>query len=945
MKLWRCRWFWTPVVLLLLASGNGFSAQSGQPDEQYHFDIKRGSLPSALRQFSQQSGLQVGTQLNVDDSATKEIGPFSGYATVDEALTALLQGSDLMFKWQDENTIRISAIVKEAPRSEDGVSTVMVTGSRLANVDNGPAPIRVYGRGRIDRFGISSVADVTRYLTQQPYSFSAGHLQSGAQFFQMRGLGFDTTLVLINGRRVPPSANSISLNAVDINSIPLTAVDRVEVMFDSASAIYGADAIGGVVNVIMKDKIDEPEVFLHYGQADGGGEQRRAAASVGTFGDRLKASLVLDYYEQGALMGEERDLWRNQDYRRFGGRDYRVTTANPGNVYSLTGQALPGLLWPRAAVPFGATGDQLTPADFSATDGATNLESALSGWSITPASNRASAYASAEYSLSKALSFFGELLAADGESTTVRPRPSVSRQVVPASNPFNPFSVPVAVDYSFGGMDPTSHVYQTDLLRMVAGGRGRVGDWDWEITGLRHREDGATTTYGALDYSRVNAAINSADLQSALNLFSDGPAGSAELLDSLVGPPQRFSYSFSSSQLSGFARGPVFSLGGRSVELVLGGEWRHDDAGFFESGKRVDKGRAISSLFSEVRVPLLDQLSLKLAARSDDYGNGEQIVNPQYGLTWRPANDWLFRIAYGTSFRPPSLFELYMPTLQPSLPIVDPLRGGEVASVALIVGGNPELDVVTARSFTAGFVFNPLEAPGLRVGGSYWRVVMDNRIIGPAYQELLKPDSPFADRVVRDPPSSLDLQAGWAGRLRSINLSRMNYGELDTSGIDLDMSFRVERPWGCFKLEWSVTWVDEYLSRDMNRVLPVDRVGIANVAGTIPEWRTVGTLSWKHGQFGASTTATYTPSYQDTDLALGPLDRRIGSQAIVDLQTWVDLKFEGNALLDGSTLTLGARNLFDKVPEFANVGVSFGYDFSQADLTRRFVYFRVSKRF
>jgi iron complex outermembrane receptor protein len=750
--------------------------------------------------------------------------------------------------------------------------------------------------------------------------------------------------VLINGRRVPPSANSISLNAVDLNNIPLTAVDHIEVMSDSASAIYGADAIGGVVNIILKDKVEEPEVYLHYGQADGGGAQRRAAVSLGAANDRLKSTLMLDYYETGALMGEERDLWRNQDYRRFEGLDYRVSTANPGNVYSLSGQPLPGLSSFWAAVPYGATGE-LSPADFRTTDGEMNLESSLSGWSITPPSRRASAYGSASYSLGEKQSIFGEILAANAELTSLHSQPSITGQVVPASNPFNPFGTAVAVDYSFADVDPISYRSDTNLLRLVGGGRGRIGQWEWEMTGLRHRENGSITAYGVLDPLRVDAASNSQDPQTALNLFSDGPAGTPELLDSLFAPPQSFSFSFSSSQFSAFIRGPVFNVDNREVELVIGGEWRHDAAGFFQSGKRVEEGRDISSVFSEARIPLLDQLSLKIAARGDDFGDGEQTINPQYGLTWRPAKDWLFRAAYGTSFRPPSLFELYMPMVQTALTIADPLRGGEVSNVTIIAGGNRDLDVVTARSFTTGFVFSPSEMPGLRLGASYWRVVMDNRIMVPAYQALLKPGSPFEGLVVRDHPSSQDVEAGQPGRLRSINLSRMNYGDLDTSGIDLDASLKVERPWGCLKLDLAVTWVDEYLSRDMNQVLPLERVGIANPTGTIPEWRIVGTVGWKWGDFGLSTTTTFTPSYQDADLTTGPVDRRLSSRTLLDVQAWMELNMEGNALFDKSTLTLGARNVSNEAAEFATAGAYFGYDVSQSELTRRFIYFRISKRF
>ena len=187
---------------------------------------------------------------------------------------------------------------------------------------------------------------------------------------------------------------------------------------------------------------------------------------------------------------------------------------------------------------------------------------------------------------------------------------------------------------------------------------------------------------------------------------------------------------------------------------------------------------------------------------------------------------------------------------------------------------------------------------------------------------------------------------GGGGSPRSIKLSRINYGDLDTSGVDLDASLLLkERSWGCLKLDLAVTWIDEYHSRDMNQVLPVDRVGIANVAGTIPEWRVVGTVGWKLGDFGVSSTTTFTPSYQDADLLRGPLDRQLSSRVLVDLQAWMDLNMAGNALLDGSTLRLGARNLFDETPEFANAGANLGYDFSQADLTGRFVYFRITKRF
>lgn len=924
---------WALAVLLLFRCALALPMQPEASAERYHFAIPKGSAKAVLDQFAKQTGIQLGGQLDSSENSADELGPFVGEATADEAMTALLKNTDLSYTWLDQSTIRVFPTVVGLPHSEDNRQEVVVTGTRLMGSEISPAPIRVYGRAQIERYGVATIAGLSRYLTQQPFAFGEGYFLSNSQFFQMRGLGVDTTLVLVNGRRMSPSANSIALNAVDLNNIPVSAIDRVEVLSDAASAIYGADAIGGVINVILKDAIQDPELNLHYGSADGGGRQRGGAVSLGFDNPRFKSTLVLDYHETAPLMGNARDLWSNQDYRRFGGRDYRVRTTNPGNVYSVTGGPLPGLSSSHAAVPLEARG-MLSSDDFIGTDGATNLESSFRHWSITPQSHRASAYATAEYSLGPELSLFEEVLAVTSDVTTPGPPPSLNRQVVPTSNPFNPFGTQVAVDYSFAGMAPVSYVYESDLLRLVAGARGVIGQWDWEFMNLVHREDGSRTTRGNVDVARVDAAVASEDPQTALNLFSDGPGGTPELLESLLAPPQRAGSHFSSAQVSAFVRGPMFGVGEREAQLVVGAEWRHDAAGFFESNNPIDADREIASAFLEARLPLLSKLTLKLAARGDRYGDGESIWNPQYGLTWQPTHDWHLRAAFGTSFRPPSLSELYMPTFQPYWLIPDPRRGGEVSSVRMVSGGNPDLEAVTAHSFTAGFVFNSSQAPGLRLGGNYWRVVMENRILVPSYQSLLDSENESIGLIERDAPTEKDLAEGWAGRLRSIDLRRLNFGYLETSGIDLDASLQIR---DSFQLNLGLTWVREFLSRDLNPILPLQRVGIANIQGTIPAWRAVGSLAWRRMDFGASTTATLVASYHDADVWEGPLPRQIGSQFLLDVQAW--------AGLSGSIVTFGARNVLDRAPEFANAGASFGYDASQSELTRRIFYCRLSKRF
>lgn len=932
------------LAAALLAWVSSIAAQSSRPNKQYSLSISRGSLASALDQFSKQTGLQIGADLGPPETQNRRVGPLIGRVTADDALTELLDGSDLTFAWQDPYTIRIyNGIVK--PRAEDNVQEVVVTGTRIRDDDVGPAPVRVYSRGRIERYGVSSLADLSRYFTQQPFSFGEGYQPSGAQHLQMRGLGVDSTLVLINGRRAPPSANSISFNAFDLNTVPPTAVERIEVMTDSASAIYGADAVGGVVNIILRKDIKQPEVSLHYGGAAGGGEEQRVSAAIGSSNERLKSTLVFDYFERGGLIGADRDLWRNQDFTRFGGTDYRLSTANPGNIYSVNGQALPGLMSPYAAVPIGSSGVGLTPADFAATAGTRNLFSSFSVLSVVPQSDRTTGYGSIEFELMPRLTLFGEALVNQSNIRSQQRLPTLSRELVPAANPFNPFGAPVAVDYAFVGVDPVLVDMESDLTRFVAGSRGYVGTWDWEIAAVHSVEETRRVTANDLDFSRVRAAINSDDPASALNLFRDGPAGSTELLASLVADPLRYHYSFGSSQLSGFFRGPLFQLPSGAAELVIGGEWRREEIEYFDRAQ-LTKERDVASAFAEMKIPLLDTLSLKAALRGDRYGEFSDALNPQYGLVWKPSNEWLLRATYGTSFRPPSLFELYQPRSESSFPVPDRRRGGAVASLRFIVGGNPELDVVTARSFTTGFVFTPHDLPGMRLGGSYWRVVMDNRVTA-ASIDLLNREDEFPDRVIRLAPTEQDIQAGWPGALQALDISRMNYGGLETSGVDLEMSYLIERDLSCFQATLATTWVHEYKSRELFSTFPEERVGMAHIAGTVPKWRAVGTLTWKSHDFGATTTVRFTPPYQDAELAVGWLDRGLPSRTLVDLQGWLELGSlvgEGS-LFAGSKLTLGVLNATNKAPDFARIGGAGGYDVSQADLTERFAYLRFSKQF
>jgi len=932
---------WALAIVLLCGWAPLLWALDDSTKNEYELDISAGSLLEAIKQFSEQTDVQVTVDSRAADVDVLRLEGFRARLPARNALSKILEGSTLLAAWKGDHTVRIYPGIVVPPEGEGGQHAVEVTGSRLGGGE-GPAPIRVYDREQIERLGISSLPGLATYFPQQPFSSAEWTQRSAAQHFQMRGLGVDTTLVLINGRRAPPSATSVSLNAFDLNTVPLTAVERIEVMSDSASAIYGSDAIGGVINIIMRKDVRAPDVYVHYGGAAGGAEERRMAGSIGTSGERFKSALTLDYFDRSMLVGAERDMWRNQDYRRFGGRDWRVTAAPRANVYSLTGAPLPGLPTSQASVPVGSTGVGLRPEDFLATAGEVSRHSALQTTSIAPDLKRLSAVGSAELPLDKSSAIFGEMLVSDSDIEFQGSLSAAAGQIVPAENPFNPFDHPVRVDFSAPKAKPISMLTDARSTRFVLGARGELSHWDWDLALTTSKDNVDVERVNELDLMLVQAALRSADPQTTLNPFADNLGESDALLSSLV-PIQKSGYLSRASVLSGFLRGPLFWMPGGMSELVIGGEFRREKVQAVDTTP-LEQERGVVSEFAEVKLPLLEHLSLKLALRADSYERGEDSVNPQYGLVWHPSQDWLVRAAYSTSFRPPSLAELSFPRSEMVFPLPDDRRGRSISPVRVLFGGNHDLENVSARSFTTGVAYRAPDVPGLYWAAHYWFVMMDNRIVLPNPSNYEKLEE-VSGRVTRSEPTETDRLLGWSGPIQSVDVSLLNYGWMETSGIDLDLSYRIKGSLGRLQAALSATWVDEYNSQDLAPIESRDRVGIANYLGTIPEWRLIGSLTWEGREWGVSTTAAFTPSYRDADRT-GALDRRLPSRTIIDLQAWLDLeRFSDPDFFDGLKIAAGALNALDEDVDFANAGFSFGFDISQTDLKQRFAYFRITKSF
>jgi iron complex outermembrane recepter protein len=963
---------------------------------QYEVDIPVRPLTQALQQFSAQTQLQHG-YLPTDEAEERIlVGPVQGYYTADEILTKLLPAG-FTFEWIDTRTVSIvppptrsppggvdqevtatdhqrAAVLLEQQLSMafgDGRGgsarspyhwddRIVVEASRI--LDSGldlDVPTRVIDREQIQASGASTIVDLLKQVTQQPFILSEPHLGDGTQFADLRGLGFDTTLVLINGRRTIATASSLSFNAFDLNSIPLAVVERIEIISDSTSAIHGADAIGGVFNIVLRDDVPEPTLDIDYGAAAGGAVERHAALSASGSGKRARGSVVFDYFDRGPLLGRERDRWANQDFTRFGGMDWRSPTASPGNVSSISFANLPGLSSSFAAIPAFGVGTSLTPTDFLPMAEQRNLESLYQYNSVLYEGTRKGAMAQGEYHLTPGVSAFGELLYVDRDNTREVEPPALTGVIVPATNPYNPFSEDVRVDTLIKDLGPRLSTRSAEMFRVVAGGRGRVRDWDWEVSLHKSQDDDTTVRTKELDPARVAAALAATDTDHALNVFGASGANSPQLLASLLAEPARSRFLTEATQAIAYAGGPLFSVPAGRVTAIVGGEWRDDHVQYDIAAPADLAGshdRSVAAAFAEVRVPFvgpaakvpaMHELSLIVSGRVDRYSDVGDSFNPQYALIWQPVSALTLRSSFADSFRPPSLFDLYMPLVQVPVPTADPARNGEFAFPIWAAGGNRDLQPSNANSFTTSVLFAPAGRTDLRIAANYWRIRIDDTVGVPSASRLLAAEDRFPGRIIRGEPSAADLAAGLPGPLQMIDVTRLNSGTIRTSGTDYSASFVLDTRVGRFVPSLSATWVHDFVTSDLIDGPGITRVGVANLQGSIARWKAAAGMAWSRRGIGVSSTVRYVPSYDDVDIFGHRNGREVHSQSVVDVQLSLDLgeMASQDSHWSGFEIRAGCINLFDEEPPFAEVGLLGGYDTSQGDLRQRFAYLKLAKKF
>lgn len=833
------------------------------------------------------------------------------------------------------------------------VQRIEVTGSRLRRVTaEGPVPVNTYSREEIERSGQPTLERFLSSLNEASVSQGEGSFgqTTGQATIQLRGLPVGSTLVLVNGRRVQ-AVGSSSGNFFNLNLIPMAAVERVEVVPVGSSAVYGGDALVGVVNVILKKSIDGVSLDARLAGASGT-EDGGISLSAGRRSEEGSWLLLGSYRKATPLTQSERSFFNDADYRRLGGPDTRARNCTPGTVTSTTGTNLPGLGATEAGIPTTADGTPLTPASFLPTAGQPNLCNTFSrgkGAALVHGAEQLALHAMGERMISTDWSLFGELTYVDDRLQAEEGGIALNSVLVPASNRYNPFGVPVRVTSRLGPENgATGFERDTRYARVLAGLRGQLtAEWDAEATISLSRDDGQRRRLNAdVNVAARNAALASAVEGEALNPFATGRAATDDVLGRIWTHNVRGNHG-RKEQVTAFARGPLFELPAGPVEALIGAESARDTYSTQITGDvSITDSRRAHAAFGELRLPLLragegasgwTAAALSVAARHDKYSDFGVASTYQAGLEFRPARTALIRASAATSFKPPTLVQTNVDDATfdiEEFSLVDPARGNEAVTGGQVLRTtNPSLGPEEGKAFAMGVVWEPQGWEGSRFGVNAWQVKIDGLIALLWPQITVNNEAQFPGFVTRGPSVG-----GVPGPIERVLWAEVNFGRVQTSGIDFEASHGWRALGGRWDLGASATWTRRYDVVIAPGAPKQSRVGKRFADYWAPEWKGRVSLGYSAGAWQLGMTNRYIGSYEDA----GTSSRKLGGSWVHDIAGGLDLRRLGLSMagIKRASLSASILNVLDRKPEF--VGTSPYYDVTQADWRGRYLSVRLS---
>ncbi len=779
-------------------------------------------------------------------------------------------------------TISLASPVKaqEQQGEEEGATTldrIQVTGSRIKRVDAETSqPVFTLNTEEIRAQGLTSIGDVIQNISTNGSALNSTFNNGGNGETQvdLRNIGSNRTLVLVNGRRWVGGTGLGG--AVDLNTIPTSAVERIEVLKDGASVIYGSDAIAGVINIILRTDFDGAEASAFYGQFDKGDGTRQAFDfTVGSVGDKWSALVGIGYVEEQPVFAGDRPISAVPNFGATAG--FGNSGTPPTGRFSINGLR-----------PDGTTGQfipDLTqgPAGFRPYVGATDSYNfAPDNYLLTP-QERTSLFTQGSLQITDNLRFettitynerkSEQLLAANPIVLgVINPGTNGEDIVISADNIYNPYGADITgIQYRPNEVGGRSFNQNVDTFAFSGAFKGSfdLGEkfFDWEAGYFYGNNDQNDSTEGLYNISALRQALGPSFIDPVtgaptcgtvdapiarcvpLNILTGGGSVTPEMA-AFVGFNAKDKFGYEQKSLYASVGGGLFDIQGGEVAFSFGLETR-DESGFDSPDALINLGDttgnartatagdySVDEAYLEFSIPLLADLpaakllEVNIASRYSDYSNFGDTTNSKAGLKWKPIDDLLIRGNWSEGFRAPSIAELFTGVSDSFPEVTDPCNGSlqgdpninrpascagipaydqQNTQLRTLVGGNVNLGPENSVSKTFGVVYSPGYVEGLGIAVDWWQIEIENAIFTQSAQSILN-----SCHFNNSAAACALISRAADGQISRLLATPANIGTTLNEGVDLNVSYALpEFSWGKLNIVWDSTYFIES-SDDVN---------------------------------------------------------------------------------------------------------------------------------
>ncbi len=804
---------------------------------------------------------------------------------------------------------------------DEEIERIEITGSHIKRTNmEGPSPITSLSEDDIKKSGVTDLISLFAKLpisgqgTFSTQANSSDDTANGGSSVSLRGLGADSTLILVNGRRVSvsPFAKGIDTAFVDINNIPLSAIKRVDILKDGASAIYGSDAVAGVINVILRDDVDGVELTAKVGTTEDGGDEQSVSLIFGNNTDKSSHTFILEYFDREEVLYADRDYSETSNQALRTGdslaTDFRSSSGIPGTI-ALRSDPANRLI--------DLYGNDTCPEEDRDFDNNLCRYDYAPHMTMIPDAERFSWNYMGKYEVNDSIEAFAELNGQNSKSI-VRGAgsPSFNELFMDGDNVNHPFAdMP---DHEFYQQDLTMRRRTVDIgnrekrvdsdyYRAIVGVKGEISDWSWELAYSYIKSESTERGVDGFPNSRrIQEAIDSG----LWNPFEPS-SNSQEALDYIETTTTRVGKSTNKS-IDLNVSGPIMEMPSGSLMLAIGAEYREEKISdnpddqflrgdvFGTEATQANGDRDNTAVFAELAIPVLESLEVQLAVRHEDYSDFGTTTDPKVSFLWQPMDDLSFRGSYGTAFRAPSLHQLGLGRTDESPNLVDTLRCNAIGDqdracdpqeYTAIFEGNPDLDPEESTNYNFGVIYNVTE--NLNFSIDYYDYDIED-IIDSDTQFVMDSLGLNPDVVLRRPTSI----QGDPGEVIIVNDSFQNIGDLETNGLDVDIRYALDSEYGQFNFGYVLNYVLKF----------EDYKGTEEGGFEQPEYRWTISGDWTKDDFSANVAVNFIDEFEQE--ASLDIDKKVDSMTTVDAA----INYYG---IENTVLTLGATNLFDEEPPFA----------------------------